>query len=97
EVRDDADSPAWPVRGAAGGAHGENLFGSFAFVTFAEGAIGERSAAGRFAFGEFERALGAVLGDDHPAVDDRIFAELRHEGIVACPVRSWHRDELLGK
>ena len=76
-VGDDANSPSGAVGARAVVAVGDDFGGRVLFMSFAEWA-GGRVARRRCLGLEVVRALGPFVGDDHPAADDRVFAEFGH-------------------
>ena len=75
-----ADAPAFAVALRAGLAIGDDLAGRLVFVALRRtGRSGPSAAA---ASSRSRAAVSPGAGDDHPAADDRIFAEVWHgEGI----------------
>ena len=87
-VGHDADPPAFAVALRARLAIGDDFAGRLVFVSFAERAEAALLPLRRGV--EVVRPFRPRTGDDHPAADDRIFAEVRHEK------RSGIRDQGLG-
>ena len=75
-VGDHADPPPRAIPLRARVAIGDDLVGGLVLVPFAEGAETMPPSPRRGL--EVVRPFGAALRDDHPAADDRVFAQVRH-------------------
>ncbi len=83
-VGHDANSPAPAVGGGAWLSPGGDFAGRLVFAPFAEGTC--HGDAGTRRGLKLVGSVGSVLGDDYPAVDDRVFTQFGHRGVYVLTV-----------